>query len=110
MWKAGESGNPGGRLSDKAFLQRIKRTTKNGVELADLLLDIARNPMKPVGDRLQAIKIMLDRGFGKVPETINTNADVTYNLFQAIRDIVPRNVIDTKSINDVPRLKDASGA
>jgi hypothetical protein len=72
MFKPGQSGNPGGRSKAYAALSRyIRAHTKDGEELADHLLLIARDASAEPGVRLRALTELLDRGIGKAPQTID---------------------------------------
>lgn len=62
-WKPGQSGNPGGR--PKGLATFIREQTKDGEELALLLLSVARGNEKAFcrwSERLKAIEMLLDRG------------------------------------------------
>jgi hypothetical protein len=62
-WKPGQSGNPGGR--PKGLATFIREQTKDGEELALLLLAVARGQEKAFckwSERLKAIEMLLDRG------------------------------------------------
>jgi hypothetical protein len=65
LWEKGQSGNPGGRPKENEALKRlILENTKNGKVLVDkLLLFIDHAP--EVRDRIAALKILLEYGFGK---------------------------------------------
>ena len=67
-FQPGQSGNPSGRRSDKSLVDYVLKTTRGGVELADALLDIARSARK-ASDRIDAIQVLLDRCYGKVPSS-----------------------------------------
>jgi hypothetical protein len=63
-WPKGISGNPGGRP------QGLARTTRelvgaDGMALPQLWWDIARDESRRDSDRLEASKLLADRGWGK---------------------------------------------
>ncbi len=73
-FKPGQSGNPGGRPAGyNGLAKQIRAATNNGKELLDLLLDIARGQI-PGGstakEKMVAAQILLNRGWGKAPETV----------------------------------------
>ncbi|MDE2106124.1 MAG: hypothetical protein KGL39_53370 [Patescibacteria group bacterium] len=64
-FKPGNRANPGGR--PKGLMQLVRASTKDGKELIDLALQIARGKMEgaTVRDRISAMEYLTDRGFGK---------------------------------------------
>ena len=86
-WKAGESGNPGGRLKEKQFLAALQRAiaADDGVQLrkaAEQLLKCAAN-----GEGW-AIKELADRLDGKAHQSVDmSNPDGT-PLFSAIERVI----------------------
>jgi hypothetical protein len=64
-WAPGQSGNPLGRRSDKTLVDHVLASTRDGAELGDLLLDIARKGKRDC-DRIDACDVLLDRCFGKI--------------------------------------------
>ena len=85
-WVAGQTGNPGGR--PKGIAKYIREQTKDGEELVDLMLECARGEMRvkrwlafggtPAeylcepshGDRLEALRFLIERGLGKSLESV----------------------------------------
>lgn len=65
-WRPGESGNPGGRPSDREAVQHALRKTRGGIELVDHYLDLARHARKE-NLRLDALNALWDRVFGRPP-------------------------------------------
>ncbi len=65
----GQSGNPGGR--PKGLAAYIREQTREGEELADLMLGFARNPELAVRERQTAVQWLADRGLGKVAQPIS---------------------------------------
>ena len=64
MWKPGQSGNPAGRSG--LFLEMQRRAREATPELIGYLLEIARDGSEDARNRIVAIQIMLERGWGKV--------------------------------------------
>jgi hypothetical protein len=73
-WKKGQSGNPGGR--PKAFYalaKLIHAETRNGAELVERVLKIARGQDTTLDDpksRTWALDWLSDRGFGKPQQDV----------------------------------------
>ena len=65
-FKKGTSGNPGGRPQGLAFF--IRENTKDGKELAEIMLQIARDPNHR--ERVKTIEWLADRGFGRSVTTL----------------------------------------
>jgi hypothetical protein len=60
----GRSGNPGGRPQGLARATR-ELVGEDGMAVAQLWWDIAQDPMQRTSDRLEASKLLADRGWGK---------------------------------------------
>jgi hypothetical protein len=69
-FKAGQSGNPGGRPKGASLSARIRDETRDGDEILEYVLDIARNEDLKPEVRLQALTWLSDRGFGKPTQTL----------------------------------------
>lgn len=78
----GYSGNPGGR---KAGLEEMVRGIIDFEELVRALGDIAMGRLPPglnsesqvkVRDRIEASKLLMDRGFGKAKQTIEVSGEI----------------------------------
>ena len=69
-WKPGcPSPNPGGR--PKGLASYIRENTLDGRELADFLIAVVRGGERvfcKMNDRLKACEMLLDRGFGRLPD------------------------------------------
>lgn len=93
-WRPGQSGNPSGaNRKQKGLATLIRRSTKQGKELVDFVLDVARGaPIKvsivtlagtvidverrsTIRDRLEAIAWLADRGWGRAKEVIALEED-----------------------------------
>jgi hypothetical protein len=119
-WQRGQSGNPGGRQS--ALTKYIRGETKEGKELVDLLLAVTRGEVSwtttrkgirsgakgdikhvqtvemvpTIGDRLEASRMLLDRGWGRPRELEEQEEPVFSNrrelmiaALEVIRDEAP---------------------
>ena len=74
-FQKGVSGNPGGR--PKEIVEVEKRCRKNSLEWVERLENIARNPKAPLRVQIIAMDLLLQRGLGKVPETLTLRHDET---------------------------------
>lgn len=72
-WPKGSSGNPSGRPGGQAgFAQKIRARTKSGRLLWTFALEVlAGQHDATVRERLDAMKWLADRGWGRVPETVD---------------------------------------
>ena len=78
-WKPGQSGNPAGR--PKSLMDLIKTQTKNGNVLIDVAMAILtqetyRNQTVKIADRLEALKWLADRGWGKAIQPVEHSGEV----------------------------------
>ena len=70
----GQSGNPSGRPAG-TFVPLIRDKTKDGAKLVAFAMKILNDPKEKTADRLEALKWLSDRGWGKaVQETINSGS------------------------------------
>src|SRR4029453_4540858 len=65
-FRPGRSGNPGGRPQSLAKATRAL-VGEDGMALAQLWWDIARDETRRDRDRLEASRLLADRGWGKAP-------------------------------------------
>lgn len=70
-WQPGKSGNPSGRpKGSQGLAARIRERTQDGKVILDYLMSVLTGKEKATPkDRLDAAKILLDRGYGKAIET-----------------------------------------
>jgi hypothetical protein len=65
-FQPGRSGNPGGRPQSLAKATRAL-VGEDGMALAQLWWDIARDETRRDSDRLEASRLLADRGWGRAP-------------------------------------------
>ena len=66
----------------------IKELCRNKVlndKLIDILGGIAASAESSNKDRIHAIEVLLDRGFGKPTQSVELSGDVSLNLIEAVR-------------------------
>lgn len=63
-FQPGQSGNPGGRPKGLARATR-ELVGEDGTALVELWLAIAADPLQKTSDRLEASRLLADRGWGK---------------------------------------------
>jgi len=85
-WKKGESGNPAGRQPDKAKAEVREAAAKHGAKAIKELARLALNA-EAEATRVSAIRELLDRGFGKSPQTIANEDDEPFKVIYERRVI-----------------------
>lgn len=70
-FRPGQSGNEGGRPRGLERLFRDKLGEGGVDEAIDILLTVMRDPKAAAKDRLRAVEIIFDRGWGKPTQTVN---------------------------------------
>jgi hypothetical protein len=73
-FRPGRSGNPGGRPQSLAKATRAL-VGEDGMALAQLWWDIARDETRRDSDRLEASRLLADRGWGKAPAYVPIDED-----------------------------------
>ena len=71
-FQKGKSGNPGGRPKVLADVQELARQFT--VEVIETLVEIMQDQKAPAAARIAAANSLLDRAFGKPPQTIAQTA------------------------------------
>jgi hypothetical protein len=85
----GTTPNPGGRPAGVAAL--FRSGTKDGKEVFDILIGIARDIETPAKQRIEACELILDRGWGKVAQEMKLGSDEESPM-RMIVDVVYSNV------------------
>ncbi len=87
LFKPGQSGNPAGRA--KGLERRTRELVGgDGEELVMTLLGIARDTMAAKRDRIEACKVLFDRGWGKARQTVDITGDLSLGQ-RAERSLAP---------------------
>ena len=112
-WRPGQSGNPSGRPKGGAgFAKAIRNESKDGKELYEFAFAVMRgqtevkaivgNMVVNVGpslkDRMDAMKWLADRGFGRVPESVEDGDTSSEEMARACA------VVDSMSVEELKRL------
>ena len=120
-WKPGQSGNPSGRPKGTRDLTGyVLETTDSGKELVDALVSIAGGVMPNVpaqegsrprkdqqvrpADQLNAIEMLLDRGFGRSPQQLDIAHSVSDRPFANLSDETLRLLVE-----NVRQLEEGTG-
>lgn len=87
QFKPGQSGNPSGK--SKKPKQLADKIQKQADKLVDTLVRLATSDETPDNVKIQAINTLLDRGFGKAPQTLDVNQkhSLSDELEQHIREL-----------------------
>lgn len=92
-FKKGQSGNPGGgRVQSRSVTLLAREYTDDAMET---LIAIMEDPDAPKSSRVSAAQTVLDRGWGKAPQTVNVStnpfedmdADSKRTMLEALRII-----------------------
>jgi hypothetical protein len=96
-FQKGVSGNPGGKPKNPNVPRRravddIRALAREcGPEAIAKLRSILRDPKAPLQAVIMAANSLLDRGFGKPPQSVDFNASVTPTITrESARDIIAR--------------------
>jgi hypothetical protein len=91
-FKKGESGNPNGRPKSDPELVALAR--ENSVEALNKIIAIMRKPNAEDRTVLHAANLIIERGYGRAPQTINhdhvhnlTDAELQRQLREAADDL-----------------------
>ena len=79
-FQPGQSGNPKGRpLGGSSLAERIRaRCGDDGDAYVDMLHGIAMDDEQPMKFRVDAVKILLDRGFGRPPQEVQLSSRMSF--------------------------------
>ncbi len=120
-WQPGQSGNPSGRPKGTRDLAGyVLETTDGGKDLVDALVSIARGVMPNVAtqegsrprkdqqvrpaDKLKAIEMLLDRGFGRSPQQLDIAHSVSDRPLEHLSDEALQLLVENAT-----QLKEGSG-
>ena len=68
-FQPGQSGNPGGRPREVGHVRELARQrTEKAVETLETIME---DPKAPAAARVTAAQALLDRGWGRAPQTLN---------------------------------------
>lgn len=70
-FKPGKSGNPRGRPKDEIG-EEIRKRPKIAKEIVEYLLSVMRDPKQSTQNSLTAVKELMDRGWGKATQSIES--------------------------------------
>lgn len=76
-WKPGQSGNPNGRPKIVKEIQELAR--EHTADALNALVAVVKNPKSPPAARVSAAEALLDRGYGRAPQslTLDVRNDIT---------------------------------
>jgi hypothetical protein len=77
-WQPGQSGNPKGRTPNGTSVAEYVRQLcgPDAKPIIDQLVAIATGSHRDVRHRIEACKVLLDRGWGKAVETVNLHGSL----------------------------------
>ena len=93
----GVSGNPRGRPKlGLSIAERIReKGGQDGGVFVDLLFDIATNPKEATRHRIEALKVLLQRGFGAIPTEVSVEEQpLVINADQVRKLLEQENLLD----------------
>lgn len=103
-FKKGQSGNPRGRI--KKDLDLAEEARKHAEVALNALVEVAANPESPPSARVSAAGEILDRGYGRAPQTLDVEhkhslSQEFENFIRALADRTPRSrMIEAEVIPD----------
>lgn len=83
-FRPGQSGNPSGRPKVVAEVQELAR--EHTAEAVGTLVEIMQDKSKPAAARVSAANAVLDRGYGKATQPIDTGGKAAKEMTDAERD------------------------
>ena len=86
-FQKGQSGNPGGRPKEVAEVRELAR--EHTEDAINALTEIMKNKDAPPAARVSAANALLDRGFGRAPQSIDLN-QTGPDLAEMLRERIER--------------------
>ena len=84
-WTKGVSGNPGGRPK---VLEEVRELARQYTETAmKALADIVGNERCPPAARVAAATAILDRGYGRAPQSLTVKGSIEQHIIELVRKL-----------------------
>lgn len=81
-WRKGTSGNPGGRPKVTADVRALAQ--EHTTEAVGALVEIVSDREAPPAARVAAANALLDRGYGRAPQTVDVNVRSVSDFLESL--------------------------